>query len=150
MTPWWARSFWVATVVTAGTGLAYLWMKYLLVAEDPFSVINHPWQPLMLKIHIVVSPFVVFGLGLLAGVHGRPPIPAGHGPRGGRSGVVNVIAAVLMVSSGYLIQTITHEAARLGMSILHISTGALFVVLLLVHRIRVRDRGEKSEAGTQC
>ncbi|HEX2249795.1 MAG TPA: hypothetical protein VHH32_05565, partial [Gemmatimonadales bacterium] len=59
-------SVWVTSLATLVTGVVYLWMKYLLVSSDPFAVINHPWQPLLLKLHILVAPLLVFSVGMVA------------------------------------------------------------------------------------
>ena len=57
---------WSTSIATLVTGVVYLWMKYLLVSADPFAVVNHPWQPLVLKLHILVSPLLVFSIGLVS------------------------------------------------------------------------------------
>ena len=52
---------WVTSVLTFVTGVVYLWMKYFLVSDDPFAVVNHPLQPVVLKLHIVVAPLLGHG-----------------------------------------------------------------------------------------
>ena len=42
-------AIWSTSVATFVTGVIYLWMKYLVVSDDPLAVVNHPWQPAMLN-----------------------------------------------------------------------------------------------------
>ena len=42
-------AIWITSVATFVTGVIYLWMKYLVVSDDPLAVVNHPWQPAVLK-----------------------------------------------------------------------------------------------------
>ena len=35
----------VATILVGGGGLVYAWMRYFVRPDDPFAVVNHPWQP---------------------------------------------------------------------------------------------------------
>ena len=56
MKRWEVWSFHILTMIVTLSGTVYLWMKYLLKTDDPFSVINHPWQPAMLAAHVLTSP----------------------------------------------------------------------------------------------
>ena len=55
MKPWERWAFNGLNIVVAITGLAYLYMKYVLPSDDPFAVVNHPWQSSMLSLHVVVA-----------------------------------------------------------------------------------------------
>ena len=58
---WWERwAFNALHVVVAATGFAYLYMKLALVPEDPFALVNHPWQPAMIATHLIAAPFIAF------------------------------------------------------------------------------------------
>ncbi|MFQ5877406.1 MAG: hypothetical protein ACE5JH_06925 [Acidobacteriota bacterium] len=130
----------VSTALVTLTGAIYFYMKYLMSSDDPFSVLNHPWQPYVLDLHILVAPVLVFALGLIAREHivGRLADP---GPQKGRgSGVATILLSVPMVVSGYLIQVLTHPAARRGVVWVHVATGAAFVILLAAHLVRSRRK----------
>ena len=54
------------------TGLVYFWMKYMMKSENAFSVINHPWQAWVLKLHVFIAPLFVFIFGALFFSHVIP------------------------------------------------------------------------------
>ena len=97
---------WSTSVATFVTGVIYLWMKYLVVSDDPLAVVNHPWQPAVLKVHILVAPLLVFSIGLVAlrhvWWHFRSKARDGR-----RSGLLTLVVLGPMIVSGYLIQTMT-------------------------------------------
>jgi hypothetical protein len=124
---------WSTSVATFVTGLVYLWMKYVLVSADPFAVVNHPWQPLVLKLHILVSPLLVFSIGLVALRHVWRHVRSGTRD-GRRTGLVTLLTFGPMILTGYLIQAITHESLLKGMALSHIGLGVLYGVGLLLHQ----------------
>jgi len=63
MKRWEAWSFHILTLIVTVSGIVYFWMKYLLKTDDPFSVINHPGQPAMLKTHILAAPLFILRQG---------------------------------------------------------------------------------------
>src|SRR3990170_2442260 len=110
---------WSTSVATFVTGVIYLWMKYLVVSDDPLAVVNHPWQPAVLKVHILVAPLLVFSIGLVAlrhvWWHFRSKARDGR-----RSGLLTLVVLGPMIVSGYLIQTMTEEGWLKAMAIVHI------------------------------
>jgi hypothetical protein len=44
MSRWEAWSFGALNLVLALTGGVYFYMKFVLRTDDPFAVVNHPWQ----------------------------------------------------------------------------------------------------------
>ena len=152
----------ICTFLTAATGLVYAWMKYLIRPSDPYSVVNHPWQPGLLSAHVLAAPLLLFGFGLIAREHilGRYRDPRARGGR--RTGILAALALVPMVSSGYLLQVVTSAQNRTIAGILHLAAGILFLAVYGFHlalagtsparrqapkRIRGPDRREKG-AGT--
>jgi hypothetical protein len=125
---------WFGSVAAAVTGLALLWMKYFLPPSDPWSVINHPLQPWVLKLHILAAPLLVFGLGVIAlrhvWEHMRQRVRRGY-----RSGIMAGIMALLMVPSGYLVQVITAEPWLEAVALGHIAAGTIYVAALLSHTV---------------
>lgn len=126
---------------TGLTGLVYLWMKYVLEPSEPWAVVNHPLQPLVLKAHILVAPALVFAVGLIwvnhVWRHWLCMVPAGR-----RSGILLGLVVVPMVVTGYLIQAVTHPGWLSAVAWAHIGLGVLFLVGLVAHLVAFR-RGRK-------
>jgi hypothetical protein len=132
-------AIWVTSVATFVTGVIYLWMKYLVVSDDPLAVVNHPWQPAVLKAHILAAPLLVFSLGLVAVRHGWRHFRA-KTSEGRRSGLLNLIVLGPMILSGYLIQTTTEEGWVRAMALSHIGLGLVYGVALLAHQFAAGGR----------
>jgi hypothetical protein len=129
----------VGSLLVTVTGVAYGWMKYLLRSDDPFAVINHPWQPALLKLHILAAPVLVFGLGLIAVRHVLAHWLAGVS-HARRSGVTAAVTILPMVLSGYLIQAAA-EAAWLTIAVwTHIITGLVYGAAFAAHQFLVWGR----------
>ncbi len=124
---------WSTSVATFVTGVIYLGMKYLLVSDDPLAVVNHPWQPALLKLHILVAPLLVFSIGLVTLRHVWRHFQS-KTRDGRRSGLLTVIVLGPMIVSGYLIQTLTEEGWLKAMAIIHIVLGLVYGVGLLAHQ----------------
>lgn len=125
-------SLWTSGFVVSVTGLGLLWTKYLLESEDPWSAINHPAQPWLLKAHILAAPLFIFVLGLVTTRHIWPHLRAGL--RSGRgSGIFTALVITPAVLSGYLIQTIIEPTWLAGAVIVHIVTGTLLAFGLALH-----------------
>ena len=137
-------SVWITSLATLATGVVYLWMKYLLVSSDPFAVINHPWQPLVLKLHILVAPLLVFSVGMVALRHVWRHMKSRE-RSGRRSGLITVVVLGPMILSGYLIQAITHQGWLRAMVISHIVIGVLYSVALLAHQFAAGGRAARAE-----
>jgi hypothetical protein len=130
---------WSTSVATFATGVIYLWMKYLLVSDDPLAVMNHPWQGAVLKAHILVAPLLIFSIGLVTLRHVWRHLRANK-PDGRRSGLLTVVVLGPMIASGYLVQTVTHEGWLKAMAISHIGLGLLYGAGLLAHQFAAGGR----------
>jgi len=130
----------ISTWLSASSGAIFLVMKYLLKNDDPFSILGHPWQPHMLATHVLAGPLVVFALGLISRDHilGRYLNGALQGGR--RSGASTILLAAPMILSGYFLQIVTGETARLTLVITHVAAGLLFVGLFLWHLRKAAGR----------
>jgi len=115
------------------TGAAFFFMKYLMSASDPYSVIHHPWQPHALSLHVIGGPISVFALGLIARDHivGRLLDPRQR--RGRATGLVLLILAPSMIASGYLLQVITDPAVKRVLVGAHLISGGLYALLFAGH-----------------
>ena len=132
---------WSAFIV-AVTGFVYMGMKYGLQPAQPWDAVNHPLQPLVLKLHILSAPFLVFAIGLIATRHiwrhYRENVIKGR-----RSGITTVLVAGPMVLTGYLIQAVTHVGWLQALAIAHIAFSVVFTVGMLVHDAATRRRAKK-------
>jgi hypothetical protein len=130
---------WISSVATFVTGVVYLWLKYLVVSDDPFAVVNSPWQGPVLKLHIIAAPTLVFAFGLVAvrhvWRHVRSRVAAGR-----LSGLTGAAALIPMVATGYLIQAVTEEGWLRAMAWSHITLGLLFGAASLAHQVAAGGR----------
>lgn len=125
-------SVWSTSLLVAATGIVYGWMKYLVPPGDPFSVINHPLQPLFLKLHILVAPLFLFAIGMVAVRHIWRHFRSGT-RRARRTGITAGLSLVPMVATGYLIQVLTGEGLLLAMVVSHVALGLLYLLGFLAH-----------------
>lgn len=136
----------VATWITGATGFLYLGMKYLMTRDDPFSAVNHPWQPHVLALHVLAAPLLVFALGLIAREHivGRF---LDERPQSGRaSGAATILVAFPMIASGYLMQVVTDPPVRRVLIVIHIASGVLFALWFAAHLLAARV-GRRASGG---
>ena len=123
----------VASLATGLTGLLYAWMRYFVRGDDPFSVVNHPWQPLVASLHILAAPLLVFAIGLIARDHivGRFRDPRAR--RGRKTGIVAAGLLIPMVASGYVLQAVGSPGWRDATGWLHLGFGLLYLLLVAAH-----------------
>ena len=116
------------------TGCAYLWMKYGVQNDDPFAVVNHPWQTSMLSLHVVVSPALILIFGIIFNSHVMKKLSATRLPNR-RSGLVSLGTFAAMIVSGYLLQVSSSEAWLQAMVVVHVASGAVFAIVYAAHLI---------------
>lgn len=143
MKPWERYTFSALSALLAVTGFAYFAMKYLMVTDDPFAVVNHPLQPLMLHLHVLGAPVFLVVFGIIWNSHiarkiGKP-IPNRW------SGLVSLATLIIMTVSGYLLQVVTGDTAQRVSLIAHLSSGVVFAGAYVFHlaiglRIHVLQR----------
>ena len=124
----------LTVALTAITGVVFAVMKYLLQSDDEFSVVNHPLQPHMLAIHVVVAPAVLFILGWAFSNHMLPKWRFGDG-RNKRTGLASMWLIAPMALSGYLLQVSVNETLREVMAWAHGITSAVFVIAYVIHLV---------------
>jgi hypothetical protein len=130
---------WTSAAATTLTGVVYLWMRYFMEPVEQFAAVNHPLQPLVLKAHILVSPLLVFALGMISVRHVWNYFANGSS-RGRHSGIVTASIAAVMIGTGYLIQAVTAVGALRVIAYVHIAVGIVFAIGFLMH---MRGLGEE-------
>lgn len=119
-------------IVVAASGLLYLYMKFFMQTDDPFAIVNHPWQPLVLAAHILAAPVFIVFFGMLLRSHTLVKLRRNEKVNR-RTGWISLMSFSVMAMSGYLHQVASSpEWINLWWWI-HIVTGVLFVIGYGVH-----------------
>jgi hypothetical protein len=134
---WWNHS---ALTAVSLTGVVYGLFKYFVPATDPDSRIGHPWQPGFMKIHLLVAPFALVGIGLLLRRHALARFAGGE--RSGRRTGVAMLWLILPVAlSGYVIQVLVASGPARATGWAHAGLGAVFLLAYAFHPKRRADTG---------
>lgn len=128
-------------VVTAGSGAAYAWMRYMMTPEDPFTAYGHPWQPSALDLHLLAAPLLLLVIGWIWGAHRRRDPEArrtadSKASRRRVTGWVLMASVAVMTASGALLQTTATEGLHGILAWTHGISGAWFLLLASTHRSR--------------
>ena len=124
----------LSSLLVGGTGLIYAWMVYLAKPADPYAVVNHPLQPMLQHLHILVAPLLVFAAGLVWHRHALSQWRKGVGRRR-RSGGSLILTLIPMVISGYLIQTAVEPHWRRIWVIVHLVASGFWLAGYLAHQV---------------
>jgi hypothetical protein len=127
----------VSNLLVGGTGVVYAWMRYVAEPEDEFALVNHPWQPDVQHLHVIVAPALVFAVGVIWSRHVWARIRAGFRPRR-PTGLVLAASLVPMIASGYQLQTAVDEGWRTAWIVVHVATSVLWMLGYLVHQLSPR------------
>jgi hypothetical protein len=139
MPAWQRRTFNAVSAVVAVSGFLYLWMKYLLVSDDPLAVVNHPLQPWVLDLHVLSGPALLVMFGIIYSAHVAVNLARRVQPR--RSGIASLVTFATMALSGYLLQVVVNETAHLLAVWLHIGSGVVFAGSYAAHVVTsIRQR----------
>ena len=134
MKRWERWTFNALSLAVVATGFAYLWMKYILQTDDPFAVVNHPWQTSMLSLHVVASPAFILMFGIIFNSHVMKKLGATRLPNR-RSGLVSLGTFVAMIVSGYLLQVSSSEGWLQALVVVHVASGAVFAIVYAAHLV---------------
>ncbi len=126
---WWNHA---ALVAISLTGLVYGVFKYFVPSPDPDSRAGHPWQPALLKAHLLVAPLAIFGIGLLLRRHALAKLRQAE-PEGRRTGTAMLVLFLPLVLTGYLIQVFVERGAVRATGFLHAGLGLLLVLGYVFH-----------------
>jgi hypothetical protein len=114
------------------SGVAYGIFKYFVPGSDPDSRIGHPWQPVLLKAHILVAPAVVFGIGLLFRNHAMARLRSGAGKRR-YTGALMLWLVLPLTLTGYLVQVLVETTAVRAAGWSHAALGLWFLLGYALH-----------------
>jgi hypothetical protein len=134
--------------LAAASGVLYGIFKYFVASPDPDSRVGHPWQPVLLAIHVIAAPVAVFGLGLLFRRHALSHLATGTRERR-RTGTVMTLLAIPLAMSGYVVQVLTGESARRWTGWAHAALGLLWIVGYALHPLASRVPENDSAANVQ-
>ena len=134
MKPWEIRLSHISTIVVTVSGTAYLWMKYVMQTDDPFSIVNHPWQPAMLALHVLVAPVLVFVVGMMVQSHFQKKLQSGI--RSNRaSGLISMVTMPVMIASGYMLQVLTSPLLTNIALMVHLASSGAFALTYVAHQV---------------
>lgn len=136
----------LSNIAVGGTGLVYALMLYVMESDDPFSVVNHPLQPQVQHLHVLLAPLFVFAVGLIWQRHIWSHWQRGI-RRARRSGASLLLLLVPMVASGYLLQVTVDPQWRNAWEIVHLATSGIWVLAFVVHFGRSGRRRRNSGLG---
>ena len=120
------RGFSALHIVVALTGFCYLYMEYFVTTDDPFAIVNHPWQPGLIAAHIVAAPVFAVFFGMILRSHTLPKLRRGE-PVNRRTGWISLLSFSVMTVSGYLLQVAVSPVMIETWRWTHIIAGTLFV-----------------------
>lgn len=129
-----AWSIHVSALVLGGTGLVYGWLRYFTVDENEFAVYNHPSEPALRDVHILIAPLALFLWGLIWRTHVWARFRSGMRHRR-KTGIALLVLILPMVFSGYGLQVAVEEGVRDFWIVTHAVTGTAWIVLYGVHQM---------------
>ena len=138
----------LANALVVVTGVIYTVMRYLLEPADEWAVVNHPWQPDVQHLHVLMAPLLVFAVGMIWSTHVMSKL---RNVREGRlTGISLLSCFVPMALSGYAIQVVVDEGWRTAWMVVHLLASAAWIVAFIIHLLRTliarrRERAEASE-----
>ena len=142
MTRWERWGFNTFHVIVTGTGIIYLYMKYAMTNEDPFAIVNHPWEPATLAAHVLAAPLLVVFFGMVFRSHSFRKLRSRH-PANRRSGWTSILSFSAMAFSGYLIQVATTPWLITFFIWTHVAASVVFIAGYGIHLVngwRIIDR----------
>ncbi len=122
----------VSVALVSVTGLLYAWMRYFATSDDPFAVVNHPWQPDVHVAHVLAAPLSLFAIALIWRDHAWKRFRNGYRLRR-RTGLALLLSLVPMVASGYFLQVAVEEAWRQTWIVVHVTSSVVWVLVYPLH-----------------
>ncbi|MCC6673112.1 MAG: hypothetical protein IT458_18750 [Planctomycetes bacterium] len=129
MTPAGSRWFRATVLAASATGAILLWTRY--VAAPPEETDPPAIDATAQHLHVLLVPFLVFGLGVLWPTHVLPALRVGNRLR--RTGLLLLALTPPMVLTGYAMQVATEESWRSLLGWAHALTGTAWAGVFVVH-----------------
>ena len=138
----------LANALVVATGVVYAVMLYLLEPAEEWAVVNHPWQPHVQHLHVLVAPALVFAVGLIWSAHVISKLR--NGRKGRMTGLGLLVGFAPMAVSGYAIQITIDEGWRAVWIVVHLVASGVWFAAFVLHLLRVliarrRERAKESE-----
>ena len=121
----------LAALATAGTGLVDGLLRWFGARPGEFGPEVHPWLATAQHLHVLVTPLLVFTLGMM--VRGHMWSRLGKGPEGRSTGLGLAIVIAPMVLSGYGIQVVSSPVYRTALAWVHSCSTGLFLLAYFGH-----------------
>jgi thiamine biosynthesis lipoprotein len=135
----------LTTALAWSTGLVYAILRYFVKSEDAFGVVNHPLEPHLQHLHILLTPLMVFAIGVIWRRHVWTSWRSGQGSRR-RSGIGMALILGPMVLSGYLIQVVLAEGWRAAWVVIHVTASLVWLAGYGFHVLTLRRGAYAGEA----
>ena len=120
----------LAALATGGTGLMDGLLRWFGERAGEFGPEAHPWLGTAQHLHVLVTPLLVFALGMIVRGHLWTRLQAG-GAEGRRTGLGAAFLIAPMVLSGVAIQVVTSPLWRTGFAWIHgINSGAFLLAYI--------------------
>jgi hypothetical protein len=105
-----------------------------MVNDDPFAVVNHPWQPAMLHVHVLASPPLILMFGIVLNGHILRKLRVRQ-VANRRSGMASLATFGVMIASGYLLQVASAELMLNALVAVHVASGTAFTLTYIAHLV---------------
>ena len=125
----------LSNAAVLATGVVLAVMAYLIEPAEEWAVVNHPWQPQVQHLHVLVAPWLVFAVGVIWLSHVVSRLRKGR--RGRKTGLALLIGFVPMAVSGYAMQVVVSEGWRSTWVVVHLMASAIWVGAFALHLVRV-------------
>jgi hypothetical protein len=133
----------LAALAVGGTGLVYGWMRYFAEPADELALVNHPLEPRLQQLHLLLAPLLVFACALIWSDHVWKRVRTGHAARR-PTGLVLAALFFPMVLSGAWVQMAVGERVRAIAVWTHAGSSTLWCLAYLVHLGSPRGSAERS------
>lgn len=124
--------FLVTSSIVFITGGIYFIYKYYLSIETSFGVRPHPFTSSLLHLHIILVPVLVLFFGYFFKIHILEKLNSDNKNRK-RSGIFTLVTLVVMIFSGYYLQTGTILSVNQFTAWVHIIISFLWFIVFIWH-----------------
>lgn len=126
----------LASYLTIFHGVVYYVVKYFLKTETEYGIRPNDYQSIIQGAHIVLSPFLIFALGILWKSHILKFFK--KKTRKLYSGTILTLSLILISFSGYLIQVIYRPTEKEISIYIHLIFSGLYIGSYIFHHFHKR------------